>query len=77
MNHKTVGYVFVIILVVIVLAACNAAGPEGEQPPTPEENTDTSEAVFDLKPDGCDFVCLASSWLSDNAHPIDDLASAE
>jgi len=78
MSNKTVGYIFLIIVVVIVLAACNAGGDKGEQPTAPEGNTaESSDVAFDLKPDGCDFVCVASAWLSDNAHPIDSVAEAD
>ena len=78
MSQKHIGYIALFIVVVLVIAACSAGGPEGKQPPTPEETTaDTIDDTFDLQPDGCDFVCVASAWLSDNAHPIDSVAEAE
>jgi len=79
MSNKTVGYIFLIIVVVLVVAVCNAAGPE-DQPTAPEStapsDTTEEEVAFNLKAGegACDFVCVASHWLSKNAQPIDELA---
>ena len=82
MSHKNRGVLAVfLLLVVIIMAACSISGPEAKLPasPTSEGNPASSEVAdvsFDLKPDGCDFVCLARSWLGDNAAPI-ELAEAD
>ena len=82
MTHKNRGILAAfLLLVVIVMAACSISGPEAEQAasPTPQGNparSDIADVSFDLKPDGCDFVCLARSWLGSNAAPI-ELAEAD
>ena len=82
MTHKNRGVLAVfLLLVVIITAACSISGAEAEQPasPTPQgnpANSDVTDVSFDLKPGGCDFVCLARSWLGDNAAPI-ELAEAD
>jgi len=67
----------VVILVVLVLlvTACNiTTGPNNGQTSAPEANAETAVeptpatgtkevASFDLKPGGCDFTCVARSYL--------------
>ncbi|MCD4672205.1 MAG: hypothetical protein K8R77_06045 [Anaerolineaceae bacterium] len=73
MNFKTISAIFLIIVVLLAVAACNAnpQGEQREQPPAPEANVDivdnTQKAeTFDLKPDGCDVVCVLGSYLGLN-----------
>jgi hypothetical protein len=69
---------FLVVLVLLVLACNTTTGANNGQPPAPEapaeeiavEPTpfpDTKEvATLDLKPDGCDMVCVLGSYLGLN-----------
>ena len=81
MSHKDRRVLAFLLLLVVIVAACSSNGQEAEQPasPTPEgnpANSDVTDVSFDLKPDGCDFVCLARSWLGGNVAPV-KLAEAD
>lgn len=69
---------FFIVLVLLVLACNTSTSANDGQPPAPEATAeeiaaeptpvpDTKEvATFDLKPDGCDMVCVLGSYLGLN-----------
>jgi curli biogenesis system outer membrane secretion channel CsgG len=85
-NKKFTMLAILVVLMLLVLA-CNTTTNTGtgtdssaEQTPTPTAAPPTTPvenevATFDLKPNGCDFVCVMSSWLSNNAQAIDPLAA--
>lgn len=67
MSHKGIGILFLLLVVVVIVAACSGQGGEDTSAPTdaPEANTEIAvqPASFDLKPDGCDMVCVLGAYL--------------
>lgn len=68
MSHKGIGLVFLLLVVVVIVAACS--GPQGGEDASapaeaPEANTEIAvqPASFDLKPNGCDMVCVLGAYL--------------